>query len=52
MFYLAVLLSIPAGAAIATIGHFVPRRAAALETCGGVLLVGGLVLLGAALPTR
>ena len=44
------LLSVMAGAATAYFAERFPVKAAALETGAGVLLLGGLALLGSALP--
>ncbi len=50
MLYLTILATLLAGAAVSGAARLSPRRSAQFETCGGVLLVGGLILLGAALP--
>ncbi len=44
------LASLVMGGGLACAACRFPQRSAALETYGGLLLVGGLVLLGAALP--
>jgi hypothetical protein len=49
MFCVFSLISIVAGATLACAAERVPSRVAVLETGGGALLVGGLVLLGSAL---
>jgi hypothetical protein len=46
----ASLISILAGAALATAATRFPAHTAMLERCGGVLLVLGLAILGGALP--
>ncbi|SEF13472.1 hypothetical protein SAMN05444161_8938 [Rhizobiales bacterium GAS191] len=45
-----ILTSLLLGTAFACAAAHVPARAAALEWYGGVLLIGGLGLLGSALP--
>ena len=50
MIPLLSLTSLTAGSALAYAASRSPRRSAALETYGGLLLIGGLVLLGAGLP--
>jgi hypothetical protein len=44
------MISILSGAALAVAATRFPAHAAALERCGGALLVLGLALLGGALP--
>jgi hypothetical protein len=44
------LMSVAAGSALAYFAERFPAHVEALETGGGVLLVGGLALLGAAMP--
>ena len=43
-------VSLVFGALIATLAERFPGHTEALETCAGALLIGGLVLAGAALP--
>jgi hypothetical protein len=50
MIPLLSLVSLAAGGTLAYTACRLPRRSAALETYGGLLLIGGLVLLGAGLP--
>jgi hypothetical protein len=45
------LLSVIAGAAVAYYANRFPAHVEALETSAGALLIGGLALLGSALPT-
>jgi hypothetical protein len=45
-----ILLSLLAGIGAASAAPYVPAHVAALERCGGTLMVTGLALLGAALP--
>jgi hypothetical protein len=45
------VLSFVAGAAIAYWADRFPSHVAVLEASGGVLMIGGLALLGAAMPT-
>jgi hypothetical protein len=42
--------SLVVGAVCSCVAHRFPQRSVGLETYGGVLLIGGLVLLGAFLP--
>ena len=44
------LFSIAAGAVVAYLSTRFPAQIAALETCAGALLIGGLALTGCALP--
>jgi hypothetical protein len=44
------LASLVTGGVLAYAASRFPRRSAALETYGGLLLIGGLVLRGAGLP--
>jgi hypothetical protein len=44
------LLSVIAGAAVAYYADRFPAHVEALETSAGALLIGGLALLGSALP--
>ena len=44
------LVSVALGAAIAFVADRVPAKRDLLETSAGVLLIGGLALLGLALP--
>lgn len=44
------IASLISGGALAYAGNRFPRRTIMLETYGGILVVGGLALLGAALP--
>jgi hypothetical protein len=44
------LASLISGGVLACAAHRFPGRCAAIETYGGVLLIGGLALLGASLP--
>jgi hypothetical protein len=46
----AGLLSFAAGAAVAYLANRFPTHVAALETCAGIMLIGGLALAGCALP--
>jgi hypothetical protein len=46
----AGLLSIATGAVVAYLSARFPAHIEALETCAGVLLIGGLALAGCALP--
>lgn len=50
MFGALSFLSVTAGAAIAYLADHFPAKAEVLETGAGVLLIGGLALLGSALP--
>ena len=50
MISLLSLTSLLTGGVLAYSAGRFPRRSAILETYGGLLLIGGLVLLGAALP--
>jgi hypothetical protein len=50
MISLISVASLLSGGALAYAGQRFPRRTAMFETYGGVLLIGGLALLGAALP--
>ena len=50
MLPLLSLVSLAAGGTLACAACRFPRCSAALETYGGLLLIGGLVLLGAGLP--
>jgi hypothetical protein len=43
-------ITIVLGGVTASIAERFPARIEALETCAGVLLVGGLALLGSSLP--
>jgi hypothetical protein len=43
-------LSLVLGATIATLAARFPARTELLETCAGVLLIGGLLVAGSALP--
>jgi hypothetical protein len=45
------LMSVVLGAAIAYVADRFPAHVEALETSAGALLIGGLALLGYALPT-
>ena len=45
------LLSVIAGASVAYCADRFPAHVEALETSAGALLIGGLALLGSALPT-
>jgi hypothetical protein len=45
-----ILLSLLAGMGAACAAPYVPAHVAALERCGGTLMVASLALLGAALP--
>lgn len=47
----ASLMSVVIGAAIAYFADRFPTHGEALETSAGALLIGGLALLGSALPT-
>lgn len=49
MFYIGVVSTLICGVALAVAAQRLPARAAVLETSGGLLLVGGLVLLGSQL---
>jgi hypothetical protein len=44
------IVSLLSGGTLAYVGHRFPRQTKMLETSGGLLVVGGLALLGAALP--
>jgi uncharacterized membrane protein YgdD (TMEM256/DUF423 family) len=44
------LVSVTAGAAAAYVAERFPSRTETIETCAGFLLIGGLALIGAALP--
>jgi hypothetical protein len=44
------LISVVLGAAIASMAERFPAHVEALETGAGVLLIGGLAMLGCALP--
>ncbi len=44
------LISVMAGAAAAYLAERLPTRVEAIETGAGFLLIGGLALLGSALP--
>lgn len=46
----AILLCLATGAALAWAATKAPAHAAALERCGGVLIVLSLALLGGSLP--
>jgi hypothetical protein len=50
MIALISVASLVAGGICSCAARRFPRRSAALETYGGVLLIGGLALLGAFLP--
>ena len=50
MISLLSLVSLAAGGTLAYAACRFPGRSAELETYGGLLLIGGLVLLGAGLP--
>ena len=50
MIGVAGLLSFAAGAAIACFAERFPAHVAALETCAGIMLIGGLALTGSAIP--
>ena len=45
------LISVTLGAAAAYVAERFPPRVETIETCAGFLLIGGLALIGAALPT-
>jgi hypothetical protein len=45
------LMSVVIGAGIAYVADRFPAHGEALETSAGALLIGGLALLGSALPT-
>jgi hypothetical protein len=45
------LISIVSGASLAWLARRFPGHVESLETGGGLLLIAGLALLGAALPT-
>lgn len=44
------LVSVLAGVLLATVAERYPAHVATLETCAGVLLIGGLALMGSGLP--
>jgi hypothetical protein len=44
------LISVVLGGAVAAVAERFPARVETLETCAGALLIGGLALLGSALP--
>jgi hypothetical protein len=44
------LISVTVGAVAAYLGERLPKHAEAIETGAGFLLIGGLSLLGSALP--
>ncbi len=44
------LIGTLSGAAAAFLANRLPRNRETIETCAGFLLIGGLALLGAALP--
>ncbi len=44
------LIGVVLGAVVAYVADRFPARAETLETCAGALLIGGLALLGSALP--
>lgn len=44
------MIGIVAGSAAAYLAERYPVRMEAIETCAGFLLIGGLMLLGSALP--
>jgi uncharacterized membrane protein YgdD (TMEM256/DUF423 family) len=44
------LVSVTLGAAAAYVAERFPSRTETIETCAGFLLIGGLALIGAALP--
>jgi len=44
------MISVAFAAATAYVADRLPMRTETLETCAGVLLIGGLALLGTALP--
>jgi hypothetical protein len=46
-----ILTSFLSGVAAACAAPYAPAHVVALERCGGTLMVAGLALLGAALPT-
>lgn len=50
MFGALSFLSVTAGAAIAYFADCFPAKVEMLETGAGVLLIGGLALIGSALP--
>ena len=50
MISLVSLASLAAGGVLAYLADGSPRRKSLLKTYGGLLLIGGLALLGAALP--
>jgi hypothetical protein len=47
----AGLFSVTVGAAIAQLAGRIPAHAAMIETSAGALLIGGLALIGFALPS-
>jgi hypothetical protein len=50
MLGVASLFSLLSGAALAYVAERHPNHVALLERCAGVLMIGGLALLGSALP--
>jgi len=44
------MISVALGAAVAYVADRFPARSETIETCAGALLIGGLALLGSALP--